>query len=207
MPGRHDRLYRVVLASGSAGRQWTLGLLGLRFDVIPSGVDESRFGGLPPERLVRELSLAKAQAVVQSLGGDAPKSLVIGSDTIVVDGDTVLGKPGDCNEAEEMIERLSGRTHVVMSGVAVVLSDTLEFRVSHDVTKVKMRRLSREAIRRYVESGEPIGKAGGYAIQGRGALLVESIDGCYYNVVGLPLARLVDIVGELGLNIFDFCSL
>ncbi|NPV79130.1 MAG: septum formation protein Maf [Firmicutes bacterium] len=195
-------MYEVVLASQSVGRKWIFELLGLPFKVIPSGIDENAFSGLPPHRLVEELSLAKAREVASEMRDR--KRLVVGADTVVVTNDgEIMGKPADEREAREMLLQLQGRSHYVMSGVAVVLSDTMEFRVAHDKTEVKMRRISPEIIEGYIRSGEPLGKAGAYAIQGKGALLVEGICGCYFNVVGLPLAKFAELTQDLGIDLMD----
>ena len=116
--------------------------------------------------------------------------LVIGADTVVVLGDEILGKPASREEAEEMLACLSGRTHRVVTGLAVVDAGSKRFVLSHETTEVTFRRLTRAEIASYVASGEPMDKAGAYGIQALGSLLVEAIRGCYFNVVGLPLARL-----------------
>ena len=193
--------------------------MGMQFDVIPSGVEEellalSKGAALceDPEAMVRELALAKARHVASNLVAfreatepldkEAPKgALVIGADTVVILDDEVLGKAEDAASAREMLERLSDRVHEVASGVAVVDAASGMHRVAHDITRVKMRRFSPHLIEGYISTGEPIGKAGAYAIQGLGGLLVERIEGCYFNVVGLPLAKFIDILGQFGIGL------
>jgi septum formation protein len=185
----------VVLASASPRRRDLLALLGLAFDVAPTDVDESwREGEAPPvhaERLAREKASARRRT----------GAVTIGADTIVVlDGD-ILGKPGDRAEAAAMLRRLSGRAHVVHTGIAVAYAGRVAATVVS--TRVWFRPLDPATIAAYVATGEPMDKAGAYGIQGYGAVLVDRIDGDYFTVMGLGLARLVDLLGEVGLR-YDF---
>ncbi len=154
--------------------------------------------GVPPAEAARLLALDKAGAVA-SLYADG---LVIGADTVVVLDHQVLGKPAGPEEAVEMLTRLSGRDHEVTTGLAVVDAASGDSRSDSVTTVVSFARLSPRVISRYVATGEPLDKAGAYAIQGFGALLIEGIDGCYYNVVGLPLRRLAEMLEELGYDAF-----
>lgn len=188
---------RLVLASASPRRVNLLEQLGLSFEVLPSGVPEDPPGGTAqPADLARGLALRKAEAVALK----SPDALVLGADTVVVVDGAVLGKPRDEAEAAEMLDRLQGRAHLVITGVAVVAPDGRK-RVEHEETTVWMRPLTRTQIERYVRSGEPLDKAGAYAVQGLGALLVERIFGCYYNVVGLPLGRVARLLEEFGVTV------
>ncbi|AZR73289.1 septum formation inhibitor Maf [Anoxybacter fermentans] len=179
---------KLILASASPRRRDLLKQIGLEFDIIPSNVDET-IKESDPVQLVKKLALLKAKDVAQRANG-----LVIGADTIVVDGQTVLGKPGSKKEAFQMLKSLSGRKHQVMTGVAVVDSENNNEWVDVEITQVYFRDLSDAEIERYVASGEPMDKAGAYAIQGKGALFVEKIEGCFFNVVGLPLLKTVQIL-------------
>lgn len=189
----------LVLASESPRRFELLKGLGIKFRAVRSEVDESRFKARSPEELVKKLALAKAQAVARKL----KRGVVVGADTIVVLGGEILGKPSSQAEARAMLKRLSGRKHEVLTGVAVVDVSTGKQTVDCVRTEVKFRKLTEEEISSYVGTGEPLDKAGSYAIQGRAGLFVERIKGCYYNVVGLPLARLAEILRDYGVS-FSF---
>ncbi|PIY19536.1 hypothetical protein COZ13_04895 [Candidatus Desantisbacteria bacterium CG_4_10_14_3_um_filter_40_18] len=183
----------IILASASPQRKKLLEQIGLEFTVIPGMVDESMSDGLPPEEQVQEIALKKAQWVAEENPGF---EVVIGADTIVVYQDRILGKPHNLEEAGEMLRLLSGTTHCVLTGVAVVTpSKTLLDVVS---TEVSMKSLSDDEIMSYLATGEPIGKAGAVCIQGIGARFIKGINGCFYNVVGLPLVRLVEMLEEAG---------
>ncbi len=183
------------MASSSPRRRRLLEQIGVPFEVIDPGDVESASGR--PEEQVIENAVAKARRVAERLG----EGLVVGADTVVVTGGRVLGKPRDASEAEEMLRALSGLVHRVLTGIAVV--DAASGRTEADVvaTAVRMRPLSEDEIAAYVATGEPLGKVGGYAIQGVGALLVEEIRGCFYNVVGLPLSRLDALLMRFGAGI------
>ncbi|MGB9867391.1 MAG: Maf family protein [Bacillota bacterium] len=188
---------RIVLASSSPRRQQLLSQIGLDFSVVPSLVEESTVMGEDPVQVAQGLALSKAREVASRVGD----SLVIGADTVVVLGDEILGKPGSPREAELMLAKLQGRWHVVVTGVAVVDGSSGEFEVGHECTRVHVRQLGEDEIAFYVSTGEPLDKAGAYGIQGLGALLVDRIEGCYHNVVGLPLARLCKILERFGVKL------
>jgi len=189
----------VVLASASARRQELLKRLVEEYQVIVSDFDESsvRFGSDCPS-YVMELALGKAMDVAKNLD---EASLVIGCDTIVAYEGSVLGKPSGREDAFSMLRMLSGRRHQVYSGIALV--DTATGRVAKDfaVTEVKFDHLSDAEIWQYVDSGEPMDKAGAYGIQGHGGVFVEEIHGCFYNVVGLPLNKLNKMIKGIGVNL------
>lgn len=187
----------LVLASGSPRRRELLAQLGLSFEVCPSNVDETLEPGTSPAQAVETLALRKARAVAATCS----EGLVIGSDTVVVLDGEMLGKPRDAEEAVAMLKRLAGRTHRVYTGLAVIDVATGDCRVGHSVTAVQMDALTDAEIRRYVATGEPMDKAGAYAIQGIGATLVTHIEGDYFTVVGLPLHLLRRFLGEMGVHI------
>ncbi len=187
---------KIVLASASPRRRELLEQIGCPFVTAVSEVEEDNDRNLPPEAIATGHALAKARDVASGLTSD---TVVIGADTIVVLDGVVFGKPRDAVEAANMLEKLSGRRHQVMTGVAVV-KDGREL-CACPVTQVKMKRLSAAQIAAYIASGEPFDKAGAYGIQGLGALLVEKIDGCYFNVVGLPLQKLADLLQEVGVDL------
>ena len=183
----------LVLASASPRRLDLLRLAGLEPLVRPADVDETPWPGEPAADYVRRLAAEKAQAVA----GESGQTVVIGADTAVVLDDDLLGKPDDADHAVSMLRRLAGRTHQVSTSVAVVGID-MALRQTTVTTAVTMTPLDDETIRAYVATGEPLDKAGGYGIQGRAAAFVETIDGSYTNVVGLPLAQTLALLRESG---------
>lgn len=207
----------LVLASASPRRADVLRMLGLSFTVSPAGVEERRGPGEAPlayvERLAREKAWAVSRAGAESpvgeaspVGGVSPAgavsrapadALVIAGDTVVVLGDRVLEKPADSEEAAAMLVALSGRVHEVYSGLALVRRGRVVSRVAR--ARVAFCPVGRGLIESYVETGEPLDKAGGYGIQGCGAALVERIEGDYFTVVGLSVAAFVELLPELGL--------
>ena len=184
----------IVLASASPRRAELLASAGLPFVVVPSSIVEEPLPGEPPDALVRRLAAAKARDVV----GSQADGFVVGADTaVVLDGD-VLGKPRDDGDARAMLARLSGRVHEVLTGYEVY--DVTARRGEGGVvkTRVEFASLGRAEIDAYVATGEPRGKAGGYAIQGRAAGLIRRIDGSYTNVVGLPLREVLETLARMG---------
>lgn len=174
--------------------------IGLPFTVVPSQVDENSqsSSGLSPARLVEQLALAKAREVANRAAG--PDQVVIGADTVVVLDDVVLGKPTDADEARSMLRRLAGRSHEVYTGVALV-DGTGRAVTDHVRTRVWMREFPAHWIEAYVATGEPMDKAGAYAVQGLGSIFIERIEGCYFNVVGLPLPALVRMLEDWGIDV------
>ena len=192
---------RIILASASPRRLELLRRLGLAPETRASGLDEETREGETPAETVRRLAFEKAKAVVQEL--KAPGALVLGADTEVVCDGKMLGKPADAAEAGEMLRMLRGRTHEVLTGVCIQGSDGGRIATAVGRTLVRFRRFDDATIDWYVSTGEPLDKAGGYGIQGLGAVLVEAIQGSWTNVVGLPLEILPDLFEELGQNLFD----
>ena len=189
---------KYILASQSPRRRELLARTGLEFEVIPSDVDEKITKEIPSD-VVMELAHQKAENVYGKIT-DLNDYTVIGSDTIVVYRDEILGKPVDKQEAYDMLSMLADRTHQVYTGVSLIQKKngekkTKTFFVQTDVT---LYPIDKEDLHRYVESKDPMDKAGAYGIQGRGAVLVEKINGCYNNVVGLPLSLLYLMMQRLG---------
>lgn len=191
----------VILASSSPRRKQLLRTAGLDPRIVPSDADETSVPSLPPPDLAKLLAERKAESVSKRLlAAGENRGLVIGADTIVfVDGE-VLGKPEDAGHAERMLEKLQGKEHTVYTGVCVIDLAGGGRRAACGETAVRMKPLTAARIRRYVASGEPMDKAGAYGIQGQGAMLVESIRGCYFNVVGLPLSLLDDLLAAFGVE-------
>ena len=184
----------LQLASTSPRRQEILRSLGLTFTVMAVEVDESRLEGETPQQMVLRLAANKAAAAVS-----ADSQLVIGADTIVVLGDKVLGKPRGMDDAVEMLMKLSGRSHTVLSGVALWSPTGITSALSQ--TEVRFREIGRDEARAYWHSGEPCDKAGSYAIQGRGGTFVAAISGSYSGVVGLPVYELAELLGNAGIEV------
>lgn len=187
---------KCILASQSPRRRELMEHLDIPFTVCPADIDETMDLSRDPRQEVARVSLHKARAVPAE-----PQDVVIGADTIVVCDGRVLGKPHSPQEAEEMLRLLSGRTHEVMTGLSVIRGS--REKVLTQVTKIRFRQLSDREIFRYVAGGEPMDKAGAYGIQGGAALFVEEIQGDYFNVVGLPLCPLGQILEELAPELWE----
>ena len=192
---------RLVLASASPRRAELLGRLNADFDIEVSYVDETSCDEADARRYVTDIACKKAFAVAKRRKAD--DIIVIGADTIVIapDGER-LGKPADRRDAKRMLGKLSGEWHVVHTGVALVCAGQSRNDTGVETTEVKFRDLDDSMIERYLDTGEYPDKAGAYAVQGYGAVLVEGIRGCYFNVMGFPLAKLADMLGRFGYRFF-----
>jgi len=182
----------IILASSSPRRRELLRQVGLSFKTAPAHVDERVLAGERPETYAVRVASEKAHAAAKKFSS----GVIIAADTVVIVESEILGKPADPADAERMLGMLSGNMHRVITGLAVMDVGTGKMLTRTAITKVWFRSLSREEIASYVKGGEPLDKAGAYGIQGKGALLVERIDGCYFNVVGLPLVLLSDMLKE-----------
>lgn len=187
----------VILASASPRRRELLSQAGISFVMQPGNVEEdlSQLEGSPAEK-AKQLAFMKAREIADR----NREGLVLGADTIVVVDGMIFGKPENNADARCMLMELSGREHSVITGLALINSFSGEFRMDHEETRVRFARLTEDEIEAYIRTGEPFDKAGAYALQGMGALLVEGIVGCYSNVVGLPLMRLRKLLAEFGIN-------
>lgn len=184
---------KFILASKSPRRREILQNLGVPFEVVTADTDESS-NAPSPQALVEELSLRKGvavQSLLLSQKKDLSDTVIIASDTVVAINHSILGKPHDYNDAARMLRLLSGKEHDVISGVALIGNGKQA--VSHELTRVKFAPLSDRQIDFYLKSGEPFDKAGAYAIQGLASLWIEGINGCYFNVVGLPVHKLASL--------------
>ncbi len=190
---------RLVLASGSQQRLALLKQIGLNPEVIPPQVDESLPGVTDAVEYVETLARRKAGFVAFEL----QDAVVLGADTMILLDDSVLGKPAHAQDALATLLSLNGRQHEVLTGIAVMDCDTGVLQVGHERTVVRFRDLPKETFQSYVGSGDGMGKAGAYAIQGRGAALVERIEGCYSNIVGLPIALVLEMLGKVGISPFE----
>jgi septum formation protein len=187
----------IILASGSSRRKVLLEQIGLKFKVEPSNYEEDIKSGIEPHKIAQRISLEKAEIVASK----HKNAIVIAADTFIVFGGQILGKPRTENEALKMLETLNGKSHSVITGFSIMdtaknktLSKSIE-------TKVYVRKLTSAEIDTYVKSKEPLDKAGAYAIQGLGSVIVERIEGDYFNVMGLPLSALTEALKEFGINI------
>ncbi len=190
---------KIILASSSPRRKELLEKIGLKFEVEPGDCAEIVDTDLEPHEMVRKLSLEKAEAVARK----HRNVVVIAADTVVLIDGKILGKPKSPTEAKKMLRALSGKSHVVITGFTII--DTAKKRVLSKAveTKVYIRELNPEEIDAYVKSGEPLDKAGAYGIQGLGSVLVEKIEGDYFNVVGLPLRALSEGLKEFGIDFWE----
>lgn len=193
-------MYHIVLASGSPRRKEILEQAGVKFQIIPSQKEE-KITCTEPEEVVKELALCKAQDIADSLEGNI---IVIGADTVVVNAGKVLGKPCDELDAVNMIMNLQGHSHNVYTGVCIIIKDEnhkTQICSFAENTKVMVADMEKEQAMEYVLTGEPMDKAGGYAIQGKFAKYIRGIEGDYYNVVGFPIARFREEMKQLGFRI------
>lgn len=190
-------MHRIILASQSPRREMLLKQLGLEFTSMPANIDEETSRYPDPTEAVRGIARSKAAWVAAR----CQSGLVLAADTVVVCDGQVLGKPVSSQDAYTKLTLLSGRSHEVITGVCLHNALSGEFDLEHEVTRVFFRIISEEEIGAYIASREPYDKAGAYAVQERGAVFVERIEGCYYNVVGLPLARVYQMLVRQGIAI------
>ena len=182
----------IILASASPRRRELLKMLGLEFEIRPSEAEENVPEGLSPEETVMYLAKLKADSVPGEVKKD---DIIISADTIVVLEGEIFGKPSGAGEAEEMLEKLSGKTHAVYTGICV---NGIQ---GYEKSLVTFKKLENREIRAYIQTGEPLDKAGAYGIQGKGALFIERIEGDYFNIVGLPLCRLGKMLKSVGVTV------
>jgi septum formation protein len=185
--------YNIILASGSPRRKQLLKQIGVNFTTEISGVDETIDLDLSPERVAKYFALEKAKKVSLNF----PKKLVIGADTLVEYDGKILGKPKDEKESFKMLRMLSGKTHKVITGVSLQYKDEKVNKTFHETTKVTFNDLSDKYILHYIKTYSPFDKAGSYGIQDWFAVCVRKIDGCFYNVMGLPLSKFWEEINKL----------
>lgn len=183
---------KLILASASPRRAEILRTVGWPFEALPADIDESRIAGEDAVTYVERVARAKAEAV------RVPGSTILGADTVVVIENEILGKPRDDEDASRMLRLLRDRWHQVLTGVALVNGEAGSAKVAHEVTEVRFATMSEDEIVWYVATGEPKDKAGAYAIQGQGARFIKEIRGDYFNIVGLPVRLLYELVGTGG---------
>lgn len=195
---------RFILASGSPRRKMMLNLLKVPFETRVPKVEESIAGAEEPIALVARLAKEKALSVAKEIKDEVGTTIVVGCDTIVVLGKEILGKPKDICEAYAMLTKLQGRTHMVYSGLALVKLENgrTETISNFCATEVTMCKLTLDEIKHYFDLEDPLDKAGAYAIQDGGSLIISSIDGCYYNVLGFPVRTLEELMRQWGYSLF-----
>jgi septum formation protein len=186
---------KLILASASTRRAEVLRDAGFHFSVLSSAIDETAYPGESPHDLVQRLAIAKGELVAARAVGSA---IIIAADTEVTLDGHIFGKPRSSDDARHMLEKLSGRTHAVLTGVALIRLPDAERITFVETTLVHFAKLDEDEITRYLATGEPHDKAGAYGIQGRAGRYIPRIEGCYFNIVGLPLARLHQALTELG---------
>jgi septum formation protein len=191
---------KLILASASPRRAEILRNAGIRFEICSSDVDESRLDNESPGEYVRRLALVKALAAADKNPALGVAALIIGADTVVVVDDDVLGKPASRDDAKRMLRSVSGRVHEVHTGLALMQTSGMQQRVVEEITRVHFAHLNDQEIEDYIATREPFDKAGAYAIQGIGGRFVNRVEGCYFNVMGLPLARLWSLLRDFGLE-------
>lgn len=191
---------KIILASASPRRREILTNIGLDFEVVVSEADESKIdkNSVPVSVYVQELAFLKAAAVAKKI--KKHDALIISADTVVYLDDQILGKPKNETDAEEMLKKLSGRAHSVFTGICVMDAQTLKSVCAKEETRVYFKELTAEKIESYVKTGEPLDKAGAYAVQGLGSLFTEKVEGDFFNVIGLPVKKLSEVLE----NEFEF---
>jgi septum formation protein len=189
---------KLILASASPRRAEILRNAGFEFEIRPAHVDETLLSGERPEDYVKRLAETKAKAIAGTIAREADASFVVGADTVVVVDGEIFGKPADAQDARRMLTRLSGRSHEVLTGIAVLRAADGTGGTVVETTQVTFRLLSQQDIEDYIATGEPFDKAGAYGIQGLGGKFVPRIQGCYFNVMGLPVSRLWQMLRSLG---------
>ncbi len=182
---------KIILASGSPRRKELLARMGLEFDLMPCDADEKYDKNLSPVEIVEHLAKLKA-GITNKMVKDC---IVIGADTIVAVDQLILGKPADKAEAYEMIKKLSGRWHDVITGICMYEND--EYIIEHEITKVHFVKMSDNEIEKYINTDEPYDKAGAYGVQGLAGMYIDSIEGDYYNIMGFPMAKIRNMLKSL----------
>lgn len=183
----------IYLASASPRRQQLLKEISLNFKVIPTNIEENLKENLTPRKTAEKLSCLKAESLLAQI----TEGIIIGADTVVSLNGEVLGKPATKEEARQILQKLSEKTHSVFTGLTVIKAETNEILTDSEETRVTFDEISDSEINDYIESGEPMDKAGAYGIQGRAGLFINRIEGCYFNVVGLPLNLLYKMLKQL----------
>lgn len=196
----------IILASQSPRRAAILQQIGLDFTVHKSTYSEKKEVKNPSIQTVKKLVIDNAEGKAQNVATKIKNGIIIGSDTLILCEKTILGKPKDTTDALSMLSLLQGKTHIVLSGLALVCKEENKIVaavIGYEKTKVWMRKSTKEELQKYVETGEPLDKAGAYGIQEKGAIFIDRIEGDYYTVVGFPLPAFMILLKKLGFSFFD----
>jgi septum formation protein len=191
---------RIILATTSPRRHGLAQQMGLEFDIVPSNYKENMSSALTPEKLAMALAEGKAEDVASR----CKEGIVIGVDTFIVFNKKVMGKPKTKEKAYSQLKRVSGKIVKVYSGVALIDCKSKEVIKDYEVSDVKFKKLTNEEIKNYIATGEPLDKAGAFAIQGLGSIFIEKVNGCYANIVGFPINNIYKNLKKLGVNIFEY---
>lgn len=198
-------MLKIILASSSPRRIELLKQIGLEFEIIPANIKEEFEGYMGAGQYTLEMSKQKAMAIAKNVKGKYNEdTYVLGADTVVVIDNIILGKPVDGNHAFRMLKLLENRWHDVITGLTLINTETLKCISESEITRVKIPSFSKGFLERYLASNEPYDKAGSYGIQGMGSLMVECIEGCYFNVMGLPLYRLSKMLEKEGYEVLSW---
>lgn len=189
---------QIILASASPRRKQLLAQIGITYTVAPSSIEEKMNARLQPKKQAEHLSLQKAKVVAKKY----KNAFILAADTLVVQGNDIIGKPSSLQDAKRILRKLSGRLHKVITGFTIIDTETHKIITKSEETTVFMKKLTDKEIAAYVATGEPLGKAGAYAAQERGALFIEKIEGDFFNIVGLPLFALAKALKKFGVTIF-----
>jgi len=189
---------KIILASQSPRRKWLLEQIGLEFEIVPSNFDEDIENKKFSKKLIESIAYEKAKEVAKRVPEDV---LIIAADTVVILGKQILGKPLDEEDAHKMLEKLSDKTHEVITSIAIIDKYENKTLINSKISKVKFKKLTEREITDYIKTGEPMDKAGSYGIQAYGSLFVEKIDGCYNNIVGLPLNLLAEMLKSFDIHL------
>ncbi|VVB79472.1 Septum formation protein Maf [uncultured archaeon] len=191
---------KIILASTSPRRKELAQQMGLDFEIVPSSYEEDMTLDLSPKELAKTLAYGKAKDVA----GKFDEGIVIGIDTFVVFNGKKLGKPKSKQQAIDMLKSFSGKSQEVYSGIALIDCKTKKEIKDFEVTTLKFRKMNDEEIKKYVETGEPMDKAGAYAVQGLSSIFIEKVNGCYQNIVGFPIHKIYQSLTKLGVDIFEY---
>ena len=196
---------KLILASASPRRKDLLKQIGLEFEAYPADIDENSLGYMDAGKYAEEMSRRKALMVAKDFyGATDEEHLILGADTTVEIDGTILGKPEDYDDAVRMLESIQGKWHRVITGITLVNAKNREVLTDSEMTRVKIRSMTPEMIQAYLKTGESLDKAGAYGAQGYGSLIVERVEGCFFNVIGLPIYKLSRLLEQQGFKMLSW---
>lgn len=196
---------KLILASASPRRKDLLKQIGLEFEAYPADIDENSLGYMDAGKYAEEMSRRKALMVAKDFyGATDEEHLILGADTTVEIDGTILGKPEDYDDAVRMLESIQGKWHRVITGITLVNAKNRQVLTDSEITRVKIRSMTPEMIQAYLKTGESLDKAGAYGAQGYGSLIVERVEGCFFNVIGLPIYKLSRLLEQQGFKMLSW---